>query len=135
MHFPRVTFVDETAALVVLARRGELATAAIAVPALVVEIEVQVLREADPLHARPLSSQNAVAELVDLEVPGWRNNERRAAGDDDCRSAEPMSGGQLLRLVHGSPHVVAVENDRALADLRSGDIRRQIGRASCRERV
>src|SRR5438552_10712397 len=53
MHFPRVAFVDETAALVVLARRGELATAAVAVPALVVEIEVQVLREADPLHSEP----------------------------------------------------------------------------------
>src|SRR5437870_891050 len=100
MHLPRVPFVDETAALVVLARRGELATAAVAVPALVVEIEVQVLREADPLHASsPLSSQNAVAELVDLDGHLCPSRIEALAAKVTLRlAAQPLDGCLALAL-------------------------------------
>src|SRR4051794_14376062 len=49
----RIALIDLAAVLVVLARRAEVVAAYAAVPTLVVELEVEVLRDADARHHSP----------------------------------------------------------------------------------
>src|SRR3954465_5575252 len=61
MDLARIALVDLAAVLVVLARRGEVVAAHAAVPTLVVELEVEVLRDADARHHSPSRYRIALA--------------------------------------------------------------------------